>query len=100
MSETKEKTTETYEMECKFEIRATARVVAKNLDDAISQLDRPLLREDGACSSDSTFSFDEDLLHEMGIEVDYVDIDEGPSPTGPYPFRHRTWKYSVTKEDE
>jgi hypothetical protein len=100
MSETKEKTTETYDIECKFEIRATLKVVAKNLEDAIYQIERPLLREDGVFSSATTFSFDEDLLQEMGIEVDSVDLDEGPAPTGPYPFRPREWEYSVTKEDE
>lgn len=98
MSETKEKTTETYEITGKFVIHATFEVVAEDLDAAIKKLDRPLLSEYGL--SDPTFGFDKYELEAMGIKLckGYY-ADEYPAPTGLMSMR-RDWEYQVLEEAE
>jgi hypothetical protein len=99
MSETKEKTTETYAINCRFEIQATFEVVAEDLDAAIKKLDRPLLSEYGL--SDSTFGFDEYALEAMGIKLckKSVEAFDSPSPTGRQ-YTSRDWEYEVIEEAE
>ncbi len=99
MSETKAKTTETYAINCRFEIQATFEVVAENLEDAIRKLDRPLLSEYGL--SNTTYGFDVHTLEEMGIKLckNSVEASDGPSPTGSE-YTRRDWEYEVIEEDE
>ena len=99
MSETKEKTTETYEIKGKFEIHATFEVVAEDLDAAIKKLNNSaLLSEYGL--SDSTYGFDKYELEEMGIKLckGYY-ADQYPAPTG-REYTRRDWEYEVIEEDE
>ena len=99
MSDTKEKTTETYQINCKFEIHATFEVVAEDLDAAIRKLDRPLLSEYGL--SDPTFGFDKYELEAMGIKLckNSVEAFDSPSATGSI-YTRRDWEYEVIEEDE
>ena len=97
MSDTKEKTTETYEITGKFAIHATFEVVAEDLDAAIKKLDRPLLSEYGL--SDPTFGFDKYELEAMGIKLCSYYADEYPAPTGLMSTR-RDWEYQVLEEAE
>ena len=94
-----EKPTETYQINCKFEIHATFEVVAEDLDAAIKKLNNSaLLSEYGL--SDSTYGFDKYELEEMGIKLckGYY-ADQYPAPTG-REYTRRDWEYEVIEEDE